>query len=74
MSCRCDLLSLRQQSSGCTAAAASCCAVMAVNYAAKRKAPTPLEWQRKQNKSLKTWEQDFPSRHEETREEMGKIL
>lgn len=34
---------------------------MAVNYAAKRKAPTPLEWQRKQ-KSLKTWEQDFPSR------------
>jgi len=46
---------------------------MAVNYAAKRKAPTPLEWQRKQNKSLKTWEQDFPSRREETREEMGKI-
>jgi hypothetical protein len=45
---------------------------MAVNYAAKRKAPTPLEWQRKQ-KSLKTWEQDFPSRREETREEMGKI-
>lgn len=35
---------------------------MAVNYAAKRKAPTPLEWQRKQNKSLKTWEQDLPSR------------
>ena len=72
MSCRCDLLSLRQQFSGCTAAAASCCAVMAVNYAAKRKAPTPLEWQQKR-KSLKTWEQDFPSRREETREEMGKI-
>ena len=46
---------------------------MAVDYAAKRRAPAPLEWHQKQ-KALKKWEKDFPSRREETREKMDKIV